>query len=85
MSPFPAASIIFRREIDKDSNPDKKRQGKILEYRKQFSNPYMSGRRGYVDYIINPAETRMMVGRAFDMLWNKEEDRPKKKHGSSAL
>ncbi len=80
-----AASIIFRREIDKDPNPDKKRQEKILEYRKQFSNPYMSGRRGYVDDIINPVETRMTVGRAFDMLWNKEEERPKKKHGSIPL
>jgi acetyl-CoA carboxylase carboxyltransferase component len=80
-----AASIIFRREIEKDPDPEKKRQEKIQEYRKQFSNPYISGRRGYVDYIISPAETRLMVGRAFDMLWNKREDRPQKKHGSIPL
>lgn len=80
-----AASIIFRREIDKAEDADKKRQEKIQEYREQFSNPYASGRRGYVDDIINPAETRFRICQAFEMLWNKQEDRPKKKHGSIPL
>lgn len=80
-----AASIIFRREIESAPDPEKKRREKIQEYRQQFSNPYVSGRRGYIDYIISPAETRAMLCRAFDMLWNKEEDRPKKKHGSIPL
>ena len=80
-----AANIIFRREIEKDANPEKRREEKIQEYREQFSNPYVSGRRGYVDYIISPAETRPMICRAFEMLWNKQEERPKKKHGSIPL
>ncbi len=80
-----AASIIFRREIDKAEDSEKKRQEKIQEYREQFSNPYASGRRGYVDDIINPAETRLRICRAFEMLWNKQEDRPQKKHGSIPL
>lgn len=80
-----AANIIFRREIEKAPDPEKKRLEKIQEYREQFSNPYVSGRRGYVDYIISPAETRAMIVRAFDMLWNKQEERPKKKHGSIPL
>ncbi|MDI6756149.1 MAG: acyl-CoA carboxylase subunit beta [Thermodesulfobacteriota bacterium] len=80
-----AANIIFRREIEKALDPEKKRLEKIQEYREQFSNPYVSGRRGYVDYIISPAETRAMIVRAFDMLWNKQEERPKKKHGSIPL
>ncbi len=80
-----AANVIFRREIEKDANPEKKREEKIQEYREQFSNPYVSGRRGYVDYIINPVETRAMVSRAFEMLWKKQEERPKKKHGSIPL
>jgi acetyl-CoA carboxylase carboxyltransferase component len=80
-----AANIVFRKEIEKASDPEKKRQEKIQEYRNQFSNPYASGRRGYVNYIIRPDETRKMIARAFEMLWNKEEDRPKKKHGSIPL
>lgn len=80
-----AANIIFRREIEKAADPEKKREEMIREYREQFSNPYVSGRRGYVDYIINPVETRAMISRAFEMLWNKQEERPKKKHGSIPL
>jgi methylmalonyl-CoA decarboxylase subunit alpha len=80
-----AANIIFRREIEMAKDPETKRQEKIRQYREQFSNPYASGRRGYVDYIISPAETRPMVARAFEMLWNKQEERPKKKHGSIPL
>jgi acetyl-CoA carboxylase carboxyltransferase component len=80
-----AASIIFRREIEKSEDPDRKRQEKIQEYREQFSNPYASGRRGYVDEIINPAESRLRICQAFEMLWDKQEDRPKKKHGSIPL
>jgi acetyl-CoA carboxylase carboxyltransferase component len=82
---WPLANIIFRREIEKDADPEKKREEKIQEYREQFSNPYVSGRRGYVDYIINPVETRAMVSRAFEMLWKKQEERPEKKHGSIPL
>ncbi len=80
-----AANIVFRKEIEKAAEPEKKRQEKIQQYRDQFSNPYASGRRGYVDYIIRPDETRDMISRAFEMLWNKQEDRPKKKHGSIPL
>ncbi len=77
-----AASIVFRREIEKAKDRDAKRKEKIQEYRDQFANPYASGRRGYVDYIISPAETRPMICRAFEMLWDKQDERPKKKHGS---
>jgi acetyl-CoA carboxylase carboxyltransferase component len=80
-----AANVIFRREIEKAPHPEKKREEKIREYRDHFSNPYVSGRRGYVDYIISPVETRAMISRAFNMLWNKQEERPKKKHGSIPL
>lgn len=80
-----AASIIFRREIEKAPDSEKKREEKIREYREQFSNPYVSGQRGYVDYIISPVETRAVISRAFEMLWKKQEERPKKKHGSIPL
>lgn len=80
-----AASIVFRREIEKAQDPEQKRKEKIQEYRDHFANPYISGRRGFIDYIISPAETRSRICRAFEMLWTKQEERPKKKHGSIPL
>lgn len=80
-----AASIIFRKEIKAAEDPEALRKQKIKEYRGQFYNPYLSGRRGYIDYIISPAETRKMVIRALEMLLDKREKRPEKKHGSIPL
>lgn len=80
-----AANIVFKREIEKSPHPEKQREEKIRQYRDQFSNPYASGRRGYIDYIISPDETRERICRAFEMLWNKKEERPQKKHASIPL
>jgi len=80
-----AANIVSRKEIEKASDPEKKRQEKIQEYRRPVLQPLRFGRRGYVNYIIRPDETRKMIGRAFEMLWDKQEERPKKKHGSIPL
>jgi len=79
-----AANIVFRKEIEKASDPEKKRQEKIQEYRNQFSNPTPRAA-GYVNYIIRPDETRKMIGRAFEMLWNKQEERPRRSTGRSPL
>jgi acetyl-CoA carboxylase carboxyltransferase component len=80
-----AASIVFRRDIQAAEDPEKKRQEKILEYREQFANPYISGQRGYVDDIINPVDTRRRVIQSLEILINKEEKRPQKKHGNIPL
>jgi len=80
-----AASIVFRREIQAAENPEQRRQEKIREYREQFSNPYISGQRGYLDDIINPEDTRRRVIQSLEILINKEEKRPQKKHGNIPL
>ena len=77
-----AANIIFRKEIKSAPDPKAKQEEKIQEYRELFSNPYIAASRGYVDAIIPPRETRPRIIRALEMLKNKKESRPWKKHGN---
>jgi propionyl-CoA carboxylase beta chain len=80
-----AAEIIFKREIAADSDPEAKLQEKVDEYTEKFANPYRAARRGYVDEVIFPNETRKKLIRAFGMLENKVTTLPKKKHGNIPL
>ncbi|PIQ48758.1 MAG: methylmalonyl-CoA carboxyltransferase [Cytophagales bacterium CG12_big_fil_rev_8_21_14_0_65_40_12] len=80
-----AAEIIFKREIATDSDPEVKLQEKVDEYTEKFANPYRAARRGYVDEVIFPNETRKKLIRAFGMLENKVATLPKKKHGNIPL
>lgn len=77
-----AANIIFRKEIQEAEDPNAKREDKIKEYKDLFSNPYVAASRGFVDEIIAPRESRLKIIQALEMLENKEEDRPYKKHGN---
>jgi len=77
-----AANIIFRKEIAKADNSEKVRQEKIDEFQLKFSNPYEAAKRGYVDMIIDPRETRPRLITTFEMLSTKRESRPAKKHGN---
>lgn len=76
-----AAPIIFRRELEKAEDPEKLLQVKIEEYRKEFANPYKAAEHLHVDDVIDPAETRPRLIEALEMLVNKTEDTPAKKHG----
>jgi propionyl-CoA carboxylase beta chain len=80
-----AANIVFRREIQAASDPDKVRQEKIDEYRDKFANPYVAASWGYIDDVIEPRHTRIRVVQAFSMLQNKRVSRPPKKHGNIPL
>jgi len=77
-----AANIIFRKEIAKADDPEKVRQEKINEFQQKFSNPYEAAKRGYVDMVIDPRETRPRLITTFEMLSTKRESRPAKKHGN---
>ncbi|GAB4116856.1 MAG: carboxyl transferase domain-containing protein [Candidatus Caldatribacteriota bacterium] len=77
-----AANIIFRKEIAQATDPEKVRQEKIEEFRQKFSNPYEAAKRGYVDMVIDPRETRPRLITLFEMLSTKREGRPAKKHGN---
>ncbi|MGD8541376.1 MAG: carboxyl transferase domain-containing protein [Desulfobacteraceae bacterium] len=77
-----AANIIHRREIKEAGDPVAKRKEKIEEYKALFSNPYCAASRGYIDAVIEPAETRPRLIEALEILCTKRELRPPKKHGN---
>jgi len=81
MGPEGAANIIFRNEIKSAENPEEMRKKKISEYKKKFANPYVAAAYGYVDAVIEPAETRNFVMHAMKIAANKRDSRPNKKHG----
>ena len=80
-----AAEIIFRKEIAESDDPEAKLQEKVDEYTAMFANPYSAAKRGYVDEVIKPEQTREKLIRAFKMLENKVDTLPKKKHGNIPL
>lgn len=82
MGPDGAANIIFRKEIEGAQDPAQARREKIDEYREKFANPFAAAARGFVDDVIDPAETRARIGDALDMLQSKRDSRPPKKHGN---
>lgn len=81
MGPEGAADIIFKKEIENSESPIETRKEKIAEYTEKFSNPYQAAARGYVDDVIEPAETRQRIAAALYMLSNKREKHPHKRHG----
>lgn len=85
MGPEGAANIIFAREIQSSENPEATRQKKIQEYREKFANPYVAASQGMVDDVIDPRETRIKIIQALEMLRNKQETRPYRKHGNIPL
>jgi propionyl-CoA carboxylase beta chain len=85
MGPKGAVEIIFRKEIEKAENKEAALEQKVEEYREKFANPYVAAERGYVDDIIDPRETRPRLIRALQMLENKVDQNPRKKHGNIPL
>ncbi len=85
MGPQGAINIVFRREIAKTEKPDQKREELIADYRKKFANPYVAAQKGYIDDVIEPAETRPKLITALEMLVTKRDTRPPKKHANIPL
>jgi acetyl-CoA carboxylase carboxyltransferase component len=82
MGPDGAANIIFKREIEEAADPAALRKQKIEDYKAEFANPYKAARRGYVDDVIEPGQTRARLAAALAMLLGKRESRPSRKHGN---
>jgi acetyl-CoA carboxylase carboxyltransferase component len=85
MGPDGAVSIIFRKELDKSKDPVKKKAELVAEYKEKFANPYVAAQRGYIDDVIEPKETRPRLINALEMLSNKRDANPAKKHGNIPL
>ncbi|MEP5340249.1 MAG: acyl-CoA carboxylase subunit beta [Algibacter sp.] len=80
-----ASEIIFKKEIANADNPEAKLAEKEAEYSEKFANPYRAARRGFIDEVILPENTRRKLLKAFAMLENKKVELPKRKHGNIPL
>jgi len=80
-----AVNILFKDEIDKAKNPEQRRIELIAEYTEKFANPYIAASRGYIDEVIEPRYTRAKLITALEMLKNKRDTNPPKKHGNIPL
>ena len=85
MGPDGAVNIIFRKELDKAEDPVKRKAELVADYREKFANPYIAAERGYLDDVIEPKETRPRLINALEMLSNKRDTSPAKKHGNIPL
>jgi acetyl-CoA carboxylase carboxyltransferase component len=85
MGPDGAVSIIFRKEMEKAADPVQRKTELVAEYREKFANPYVAAERGYLDDIIEPHETRPCLINAMEMLKNKRDTVPNKKHSNIPL
>ena len=80
-----AVNIIHRSELNESENPDELRSELIADYETNLMNPYVAASRGMIDDVIEPSDTRNKIIKALDMLKNKREIAPPKKHGSIPL
>ncbi len=85
MGPDGAVNIIFRKELAEAEDPLKRKAELVAEYREKFANPYVAASRGYLDDVIRPRETRSRLINALEMLANKRDSNPPKKHGNIPL
>ncbi len=80
-----AVNIIFRRELTQAEDPATRRSELVDEYSERFANPFAAARRGYIDDVIEPSQTRPRLINALNMLQNKRDNNPPKKHGNIPL
>mgnify|MGYP001400433674 CR=1 FL=1 len=85
MGPKGAVEVIFRKEAMASEDPKKTLLEREEEYREKFANPFNAAERGYIDDIIEPARTRFRLIRALEMLANKQDSIPPRKHGNIPL
>jgi propionyl-CoA carboxylase beta chain len=84
MGPEGAVNILYKRELAADPSLETRGE-KVAEYVENFANPYIAARRGYIDQIIEPSETRERLIRSFELLEGKRVTLPRKKHGNIPL
>ena len=85
MGPEGAVDIVYKRDLEQAADREAMRKEKIEEFRDRFANPYVAADRGFVDAVIQPHETRKKLIQALEMLENKRDKNPPKKHGNIPL
>jgi propionyl-CoA carboxylase beta chain len=85
MGPEGAVGVLYRRELNEAKDMEAARRARILELEEKFANPYVAAERGFVDEVIEPAQTRPKLIRALSLLENKRDTNPPRKHGNIPL
>jgi len=85
MGPQGAVEIVYRRELQQAADPVLRKAELVDEYTRKYANPYEAAERGYVDDVIDPAETRVKIIAGLEMLRTKREELPRRKHGNMPL
>jgi propionyl-CoA carboxylase beta chain len=85
MGPKGAVEIIFKKDIESSENPDLELERKLNDYIEKFANPYIAAERGFLDDIIEPKDTKKILINTFELLKEKVDFNPKKKHGNIPL
>jgi propionyl-CoA carboxylase beta chain len=85
MGPKGAVEIIFKKDIANSEDPETMLEKRLSEYVEKFANPYVAAERGYIDDVIKPSETRIKLINAFQLLRNKADKNPNKKHSNIPL
>jgi propionyl-CoA carboxylase beta chain len=80
-----AVGILYRRELNEAKDKESARKAKVAELEDKFANPYIAAERGFVDEVIEPAQTRPKLIRALSLLENKRDTNPPRKHGNIPL
>ena len=80
-----AVEIVHRRDLLEAADPNARRTELIDEYEERYATPYIAAERGFVDDVIDPADTRRVLARSLDLLRSKREELPKRKHGNVPL
>jgi acetyl-CoA carboxylase carboxyltransferase component len=85
MGPQGAVEIVYRRELQQAADPIKRRAELVADYTEKYANPYAAAERGYVDDVIDPADTRVKLIAGLELLRSKREELPRRKHGNMPL
>src|SRR5207344_3145769 len=85
LGPEAAITIVHRKDLKNSKNPVEIKKKLAKEFREKFANPYIAAEKGIIDLVIDPIETRIMIAKALNVLQNKRESRPLRKHGNINL
>jgi propionyl-CoA carboxylase beta chain len=85
MGPDGAVNIVYRKEIDAAKDKVAAKNAFVAEYREKFANPFKAAELGFIDEVIAPRETRKRIVRALEMLRDKRDQNPPRKHGNLPL
>ena len=85
MGPQGAVEIVYRRELQQAADPAARRSQLVAEYTERYANPYLAAERGFIDDVIDPAETRIRLIEGLRLLQTKHDDSPRRKHGNIPL